>query len=306
MEKGQEVIAVREPTPLSSPADELLSQLGTVERLDSVALGNHATVLWQHFQPLNHRNIPHLPRLRVIVCPATGLDHIDLEACKERGIEVLSLQGETEFLRTIPATAEHTWALILALTRRVPWAFDAVRGQADANRLGFMGTDLKGKRLGILGLGRVGYQVLQIGRAFGMDVLWFDPYRRKDATSLKGRMDSLEGLCRQSDILTIHVPLNDETDSMVGWDALQALPWGAFVVNTARGPVVYQDALLNMLMDGRLAGVALDFPTPLAVGYAQGNSNLLLTPHLGGCTKESMERVDVFMAEKLKRWLEAR
>lgn len=249
-------------------------------------------------------------RLKAVVTATTGLDHIDLTATAERGVEVLSLKGEVDFLRTIRATAEHTWALLLALIRRLPWAFDDVRQgswQRDAHR----GGELSGKRLGILGLGRLGEQVAIYGRAFGMEVAAYDPIRSGWPQGVQ-RCDSQLDLAARSDVLSIHLPLNESTAGLVDGDTLAALPRGALVINTARGPLLDEDALLRLLDAGHLAGAALDVvcgerdgsmpesPLPEA---AKTRRNLLLTPHIGGATWESMHRTEEFMADKLVQFL---
>ena len=251
------------------------------------------------------------PRLRAVSSATTGLDHIDLEHAARRGVEVLSLRGETEFLRTIAATAEHTWALLLALIRRIPAASRHVQdGGWDRDR--FRGRELYGKRLGVLGLGRLGSKVARFGLAFGMKVTAYDPHPAEWVEGVD-RAQSLDDLLRSADVLSIHVPLDDETTGMIGKEEIGLLPSGAIVVNTSRGQIVDEPSLIEALREGRLAGAALDVladervgtsgAAPAAVGYAREHTNLLITPHIGGATAESMERTEVFMAEKLAGFL---
>lgn len=250
-------------------------------------------------------------RLRAIVTATTGLDHIDVESAEARGIAVLSLKGETEFLRSIPATAEHTWGLLLALVRRIPQAFESVRA-GEWNRDLFRGRDLAGKRLGVVGLGRIGERVARYGLAFGMQVAAFDPYR-SDWPDDVCRCSTLEDLLRRSDVLSLHVPLNAETYHMIGEKELALLPQGAVLVNTARGMVVDEKALLTVLKNGHLGGAALDvledetsmqdFESNPLIEYARKHDSLLITPHLGGATVESMAATEVFIANKLKSFL---
>ncbi len=249
-------------------------------------------------------------QLRAVVTATTGLDHIDLEAAAARRVEVLSLRGETAFLRTIQATAEHTWALLLALARRLPWAFDSVR-QGDWQRDDHRGSELSGKRLGILGLGRLGEQVARYGQAFGMRVAAFDPLRQGWPDGVRRCASQLE-LAATSDVLSIHLPLDDSTRGIVDGATLRALPKGAMVINTARGPLLDEATLLELLDTGHLAGAALDVvhgerdgapPTSPLFAAAAERRNLLLTPHIGGATWESMHRTEEFMADKLCRFL---
>lgn len=248
--------------------------------------------------------------LKVIVTATTGLDHIDLGHAALRGIEVLSLKGEVDFLRTVPATAELTWGLLLALVRKIPWACQSVRdGSWDRDE--FKGSDLAGKRLGVLGLGRIGRKVAAYGSAFGMCVSAYDPYCCDWPAGVE-RIDDLKLFLGSTDVLSVHVPLNDETVGMLGEEELNCLPDGAVVVNTSRGGIVDELALAVCLNNGKLAGVALDVMT-----VEQGNSsegaqrllsmtkegrNIVITPHIGGATKESMAMTEVFMARKLAAW----
>lgn len=249
--------------------------------------------------------------LKVVVTATTGLDHIDLDAACKRGVTILSLREEAEFLREVPATAEHTWALLLALARRLPWAFDSVR-QSRWDRDGFRGRDLRGKRLGILGLGRVGEQVAQFGLAFGMKLGAYDRYRQEWVEGVH-RFTTEEEFLAWSEVLSVHVPLNKETEGLLNRERLRLLPWGAWVVNTARGAIIDENALVSLLEEGYLAGAALDVlkgdtdpqarqQSPLLT-YVQKHTNLLITPHIGGATIESMARTELFMAQKLWRYL---
>jgi D-3-phosphoglycerate dehydrogenase len=251
------------------------------------------------------------PRLKVVVTATTGLDHIDCRAAQLRGVEVLSLRGEYRFLETITATAEHSWALLLALMRRIPWAFSSVCAGAwdrDAHR----GRDLAGRRLGILGLGRVGRQVARFGLAFGMQVAAHD-LRGESWPEGVARAGSLEELLASADCLMVHVPLDDTTVGMIDAKRLALLPDRAVLVNTARGGVVDERALLDELRSGRLAGAALDVlvserdagarSRDLLLPYARTHENLIITPHLGGATWDAMHRTEEFMAGKLGDFL---
>ena len=146
-------------------------------------------------------------RLRVLVTATTGLDHVDLDAAEASGVTVLSLKGETEFLRTIVATAEHTWALLLGLVRRLPAAAAAgAQGATVADRDRYRGGELGGATLGVVGLGRIGSIVATYGQAFGMDVIAHDPHV-STAPSGVVMVDDLHTLCARSDVVSIHVPI---------------------------------------------------------------------------------------------------
>jgi D-3-phosphoglycerate dehydrogenase len=223
------------------------------------------------------------------------------------------LHGETDFLRTVSATAEHAWALLLALLRRIPHAFVAVQC-GEWNRDAWRGHELDGKRLGLVGLGRVGCKVARYGLAFGMAVAAYDPYAVEWIEGVE-RYPTLTGLLSQSDVVSLHVPLNNETTGMVDTNTLAVLPPGSVLINTSRGEVVNEAALVQALESKHLAGAALDVITherypdrrrySSLLAYACTHDNLIITPHIAGATHESMAKTEVFMARKLATFLES-
>ncbi len=248
-------------------------------------------------------------RLRAVVSPTTGLNHIDLDTAEAMGIEVFHLRGETEFLRTVTSTAEHTWALLLSLVRKIPTsAGDVLAGnwQQDVHR----GCELQGKRLGILGFGRLGQIVAGYGRTFRMEVSVYDhrPIETREGVTVR---TSIEELLCQVDVLSIHVPLNESTAGMIGRDELALLPAGAFVVNTSRGELIDELALIEALDSGKLGGIAADVVAEehainanRLIKYATKHQNVLITPHIGGATFEAVEKTDLFLIKRLGEWLE--
>ncbi len=310
-------VVLLEPDRYSPSARRLLESLGTLVEgpfdqdglIEAAAAADVLVVRLGHV--LDDRLFESAPRLRVIVSATTGLDHINTDAAKRHGVEVLSLQGETAFLRTVRATVEHTFALAMAVLRRIPAAATHVE-DGGWSRDRFRGGELGGRRLGIVGYGRIGEAVGDLARAFHMDVAAFDPYRSGWGDSPQ-RARGLNELLGRSDMLSVHVPLNAETRGMIGEEELQTLPTGAILINTSRGEVVDEAALLAGLESGHLAGAGLDVlsdepalargePHPV-VAYARDHDTVVVTPHIGGATHESMERTEVFMAEKLIRWL---
>lgn len=248
-------------------------------------------------------------RLKAVATATTGLNHIDVEAAKRRNVDVLSLRGETEFLEEIHATSEHTWALLLALIRKVPAAVSHVR-DGGWDRDCFKGSELYGKTLGIIGFGRIGSKLAKYAAAFGMEVLAHDIKVFQSSEYVK--VVPLDMLLAQSDIVSVNVAYNDSTHHVIDARAIAAMKKGAVLINTSRGEVIDQDALLAALQSGHVAGAALDVlegeyshdkdwakKDPL-VEYVRGNQNLLVTPHIGGATFESMEKTEVFIAQKLR------
>jgi D-3-phosphoglycerate dehydrogenase len=304
-------ILIAEPENYAAEALAVYQALGTIElgpltRAELLERLPEAQVLVVRLaHQIDAQALEQAAKLRAIVSPTTGLDHIDLDAAARRGVTVLSLKGETVFLRSIPATAELTWGLLLALTRHIPQAHESVlRGEWDRDR--FKGHDLAGQTLGILGLGRIGEKVARYADAFGMRVIACDPYRAEWPAGVE-RAAGLADLLAQSEILSLHVPLNAETHRMIGTAELNLLPRGALLINTARGDVLDELALLAALESGQLGGAALDVIWNERAGggtrlaeYARRHANLILTPHIGGATVESMAATEVFMARKLR------
>lgn len=308
-----------EPTNYSREAFEILCSVGEVDERDLSCTALRNVLPSYHVLIVRLRNqiSPELidlgVRLKAIVTATTGLDHIDVGYAKDRGIDVLSLKGENEFLSRVPATAEHTWGLLLALTRRIPAAADAVQ-EGSWDRDAFRGRDLNGKRLGIVGYGRIGRIVARYAQAFGMSVMAYDPHLSGSLPTSIEMVSNLEELARNSEILSVHAALSEETVDLVGDRVLEALPEGALLVNTARGAIVNSNALLNCLESGWLGGAALDVipgerhmddpDRNRLLAYARSHDNLIITPHIGGATLESMWMTEVFIAKKLKRHLQ--
>lgn len=235
-------------------------------------------------------------RLRVIGRAGTGVDNIDVEAAAARGVLVFAAPGANAV-----ATAEHTFALILSLVRRIPQACRSLKlGRWERGR--FEGAELSGKTLGVVGLGRVGTGVAVRARAFEMTVLAFDPYASAgQAAMADARLVTLRELLVAADILTIHAPLTDETRGMIGAAELELMKRGAWLVNCARGGIVDEEALCAALKSGRLAGAGLDVfreeppgPSPLLE-----LENVVATPHLGSGTAEAQRRCAVAVAEAM-------
>lgn len=306
-----------EPQGYAREARSLLGEWGIlVEKEMSRAdllreLGDYDVLIVRLAHHIDREVIEAGRRLKAIVSATTGLDHIDVEYAESQGIAVLSLRGETEFLRSINATAEHTWALLLCLLRWIVPASIAA-GNGSWNRDAFRGHELNGKRLGIVGLGRIGEKVARYGQVFGMDVGAYDPTAAEWMDRV-WRASSLPELLRWSEVLSLHVPLNSDTEGMIGVPELALLPPGAVLINTSRGELVDEGALVETLKSGRLAGAALDVvanergehrrqKSPL-LAYARAHDNLLITPHVAGATYESMAKTELFMARKLGDFL---
>ncbi|MGN3974587.1 NAD(P)-dependent oxidoreductase [Tsuneonella sp. SYSU-LHT278] len=305
------IVQVLEPEDFPGEARELLATLGEVVpgEIDAARRSQVGVVFTRLARRLDAAFHADYPALRWIVSPTTGLDHIDLDHFAAAGVGVISLRGETAFLDTIHATAEHTLALTLALLRDLPGAAAAVAaGRWDRTR--HKGRELFGKTVVLLGYGRIGRLVHPIFEAFGCRVVAHDIVAgRVPATLACDWPRALTG----ADILSVHLPLNGESAGFVDGALLDRLPPRAIVVNTARGAVVDQEALLDRLEDGRLAGAALDVlagePEPLdgelAARIAALGPRLVVTPHIGGYTWESLDAVEIFVARRLLEAIDA-
>lgn len=256
---------------------------------------------------LNHkltRDILKGVNCKYILCAVTGLDHIDVEACNDFGITIVSLKNESEFLKEVRATAEHTFGLMLALIRRTKLSFSHVESGL-WNRDLFQGTELYKKKIGILGLGRLGEIVAKYADAFGMEVYYYD-IEPKQTDSNFICCNSTEELCSKVDILSIHLPYDSSTHFMINKELLDNVSKPIYIVNTSRGGLVNEIDLLGKLNENKIAGYATDvlFGEPdiannALVNYASKNENVIITPHIGGYTFESIDKTEYFVAKKL-------
>jgi len=228
------------------------------------------------------------PRLRWIARAGAGLDNIDVATAKSRGIAVLNVPGANAV-----AVAELVFGLLLGLLRHIPAADTSIRrGEWDKSR--FMGRELRGKTLGIVGLGKIGRAVARRAQAFEMTCIGHDPIVPADEIRAIGVEPlALEALLPRAEILTLHVPLVPETRGVIGAARLAKLPKGAIVVNAARGGLVDEAALLEALNSGAVSGAALDVfgeeppkGSPLAT-----HPHVVATPHIGAATVEAQEAV---------------
>lgn len=238
------------------------------------------------------------PALRVVGRAGVGVDNIDIPACTRRGVAVFNAPGGN----TVSA-AELALALMLSAMRRVAVADRSMR-EGEWARSRFKGAELRGKKLGLIGAGRIGGEVARRARAFDMEVLIYDPYLTEDrVTELRGTGMELDELLREADVVTLHVPLTDTTRGLLDASRLSLMKSTAYLVNASRGGVVDEDALVEALESGGIAGAALDVyaSEPLdADSPLRGAPNLVLTPHLGASTAEAQERVASEVAEAVR------
>jgi D-3-phosphoglycerate dehydrogenase len=235
-------------------------------------------------------------RLKVIGRAGTGVDNVDLPAATRAGVVVLNTPGGNAV-----AAAEQTVALILALARNLPQANQDLReGRWEPRK--YVGVELAGKTLGIIGLGRIGREVARRASGLRMELLGYDPYIAPESVAALGiTLRPLEPLLGASDFVTLHLPLSDDTRHLVDARALASMKPGARLINCARGGLVDEAALLEAIDSGRLAGAALDVfeSEPPTNRRLIEHPRVVTTPHLGASTVEAQERVGVEIAEKV-------
>lgn len=256
--------------------------------------------------------------LKVIATPTTGTLHIDTDYALGKNISVCSLKDQQTLLNNITPTAELAWGLILSVTRKIHWAYESVLGgRWNCKEFGERTPKmLSNMTLGVLGLGRLGSLVARYGHAFKMKVYYYDPYV-ENACYI--RCGSIIELAKISDILSIHVHLTPKTDNIVNKKVIDSMPKGSFIINTARGGVLNEKALLDALESEHLGGAGLDilkdehlpgFKTKLKenplVQYASTHDNLIITPKIGGCTVDAWalteHRIIDMILEELEKW----
>lgn len=261
--------------------------------------------------PVGPAELERLPDLKLVTTRSTGFDHVDIEAAKARGVTVLS----------VPAYGEHTvaefvFALLFMLARRIEPAREAVVREGAFDPKAFTGFDLHGKKLGVLGTGRIGKNVIKIAKGFGLEVLAFDLYPDQAFATEQGiKYFQLDELFQQSDIITLHLPGGKETEKIINDQAINKFKSGMIVINTARGSLIDTAALVQGLTTGKIAGAGLDvlaeegnvademhllaaphpnadnLKTLLLNHYLIDHPHVVITPHMAFNTKEALQRI---------------
>jgi phosphoglycerate dehydrogenase-like enzyme len=295
---------------------DVFEGIGTVDTLPaeydvvSAAIETYDAYLPSLKVPVDAAMIARARKLKVIGTPSTGTDHLDLDAIRSAGITCFDISREYDLINSFTATSELAFGSLLALNRRICEARRAVLdGQWARER--FTGFQLLGKTLGIVGLGRLGKISARIGNGFSMRVVGCD-IRDVDVPDVA--MMSFEQVVKEADVLTLHVHLRDDTRGMLSREAIGWMKPDAILLNTSRGALVDEMALLEALRENRIGGACLDVidgewlrdvrEHPL-VHYAQDHDNLLIVPHIGGATHESIYGARVFMARKVAEFLKA-
>ena len=280
----------------SQPDAELVNKPGLSEDELAKIAGEHDAMIVRSGVQVTAKVLANPGRLKVVARAGVGVDNIDLDAATSKGILVVnSAEASTV------STAEHAFTLIMSLARRIGEAHKSMtEGKWDRSR--FIGTQLSGKTLAVVGFGRIGQTVASRALAFGMKVIAYDPFFNAD-TAMDGQVKiskNFADLLPHADIFTFHVPLNEQTRGMLGAEQFRKCRKGVMVVNASRGGVVDEAALIAALKDGTCGGAALDVyevEPPDAKAELRAMDNVVLTPHLGASTKEAQQAVSVEAAK---------
>lgn len=298
-------------------AEEILSRIGAVRTVEASRgevekyIGECEVVVVGLGVVFDGELLKRASKLKVLATATTGLDHIDLAAAETLGITVLSLRGEDVFLDTIAGTAELAMGLMLSLARSIPRAQKHVVEEGLWVREDFReGVSLYGKTLGIVGLGRLGKILARMAEGFRMRVVYTDPHISPIEFPEYEKVD-FDTLLASSDFISINVHLKEDTQHMFNADVFKKMKSSAYLINTSRGGVVDEEALLLALQSRTIAGYGTDVldgelsfengvsRTHPLVQYASKNHHLIMTPHIGGMTADSRRATDLFIAEKV-------
>ncbi len=262
--------------------------------------GKDADIIIVANLPLNEEVINDCMNLKMISVAFTGVEHIALQVCKRRNILVCNAAGYST-----NAVAELAFGLMISLYRNIPEC--DIRTRSEGTKDGLVGPELKDKTLGIVGTGAIGLRVAEIARAFGCDLLGYSRTQRSEAEALGIKYVSLDELMSTCDIVTLHMPSDESTKNMISKDKIALMKRSALLINTARGPIVDNQALAEALKEGKIAGAGIDvFETepPIPETHPLVDSpNTVLTPHVAFATKEAMIIRAEIVFNNISQWL---
>jgi D-3-phosphoglycerate dehydrogenase len=263
-------------------------------------IGNYHGLVVRSATKVTSKIIDAASSLKVIGRAGSGLDNIDITAATKKGIVVMNTPGGNTI-----TTAEHTLALMFALARQIPQATASIK-QGKWEKKKFMGVELFNKTLGVVGIGNIGSQVAKRSQAFAMNVIAYDPFLSEEKAKAIGvEKVSLEVLFSRSDFITIHTPITAETRNMINKETINKMKDGVRIINCARGGIINEKDLYDALVEGKVAGAALDVfeKEPPENNPLLTLDNVISTPHLGAATNEAQENVAIAIAEQIADYL---
>ncbi len=294
--------------PLHEEAIKILKEIGDVEVATNLSreellkkIEDADVLVVRSGTKVDKEVIEHAKKLKIIGRAGVGVDNIDLDAATKKGIIVVNAPDSSSI-----SVAELTMGLMLAAARNIPQANNSVkRGEWDRKR--FKGIELYGKTLGVVGLGRIGQQVVKRAKAFGMDIIAYDPYVSKDFAKSLGveLLDDLNELCERADIITLHVPLTPKTKHMIGEEQIKRMKSNCIIINCARGGLIDEKALYEALKNKKIKAAALDVfeEEPPKNSPLLELDNVICTPHQGASTEEAQKAAGTIVAEQIKKIL---
>ena len=292
-EKGYELIS--RYFAVEGDVKEIMERNDVLKALsdkDGLMLANHVKV--------NAELLDTAPNLKVVSTVSVGFDHIDLVETTKRGVYVCNTPGVLT-----DCVAEITWGLILSTYKRMSEAERYMREKKWVKIFygnEFLGRDVKGKILGIVGLGRIGTRVAEIAKAFGMKIIYYDIIRPKDIDKMGIEFFDLDKLMSVSDVVSVHIPLTKDTRHLIGDSRIKMMKKDAIIVNTSRGPIIEEQALIQALKENRIAGAGLDVfeeePLPLTSELLE-LENIVLSPHRGSASYETRAAMSELAARNL-------
>jgi D-3-phosphoglycerate dehydrogenase len=280
---------------LKEVADVLVDTDITPEELVNVIKDFDAIVIRSRTK-VTREVIEAAPKLKIIARAGVGVDNVDVQAATERGIMVINAPESTSI-----TVAEHAMGLMLSMARKISIADKSVKeGKWEKSR--FMGIELNNKTLGIIGMGRIGSQVVIRAKSFGMDIMVYDPYISEEAAAEMGvSVGDRETVIKESDVITIHVPLTPETKHSISTKEFEMMKDSAFIINCARGGIIDEDALYEALNQNKIGGAALDVfeNEPPKGSPLLDLDNLVTTPHIGASTAEAQRDAALIVANEI-------
>ena len=298
--------------PIKSFSDvcSILESAGDVEYLEypkyedvEKIIGNFDGILPNARMKIDKNLLDKAGKLKIISMPAMGTDHIDVEECKNRNIKLYSMSDSKDFMREISSTAEYTVGLILLMMKKYLISSKSVLNNGEWKAVDYRGYDIKDKTVGLIGCGVVGYQVEKILLGFGAKVIKYDPY----IDSYDNTFVDLDTLLKNSNIISCHVPLTDETKKMINKACFNQMN-DVYFINASRGEVIDDLSLIDALNNGNIRCAALDvlsgeangsIDSHILVDYARNNDNLIITPHCAGSSNDGLEKIFKHAAKTL-------